>query len=50
MIETVHKNLGIQHCHTPSLVILNRDNDSVPTSPKTTHKDSAATFVSYNAY
>ena len=44
------KNPGIQHCHTPSLVIDNRDNDSVQTSPKTTHKDPAATLMSYNAY
>ena len=27
-----------------------RDNDSVLTSHKTTHKDTAVTFVSYNAY
>ena len=43
--ETVYKNQGIQHCCTPSLVILNGDNDSVPTSHKTTHKDPAATFM-----
>ena len=48
--ETVHKNQGIQHCHTPSLVILNGENDSVLMSPKTTHKDPAVTFASYNAY
>ena len=48
--ETAHKNHGIQHCHTPSLVIINRDNDSVLMSHKTTHKDPAATFASYNAY
>ena len=35
-VKLVHKNQGIQHCHTPSLVILNRDNNSVLTSPKAT--------------
>ena len=49
-VETTHKNQGIQHCHTPSPDIFNRDNDSILTSPKTTHKDPAATFASYNAY
>ena len=46
--KTVHKNQGTQHCHTPSLVILNSDNDSVPMSLKTTHKDPTVTFASYN--